>query len=117
MTRGLPQPDGRAKLSLRWTGALALGLAVALASGCGMYGDLMLEERPVRTPEITEVEPISVPPGGAPDVPAPPGDLATFPPSDAAESGAADGDGDQRVRDDDRDGDKNRNEDDPAGSS
>ena len=117
MTRGLPQPDGRAKLSLRWTGALALGLAVALASGCGMYGDLMLEERPVRTPEITEVEPISVPPGGAPDVPAPPGDLATFPPSDAAESG----DGDQGVGDDDRDDepddDKNRNEDDPAGSS
>lgn len=41
--------------------ALGMALALMLGSGCGMYGDLMLEERPVRTPEIIELEPISAP--------------------------------------------------------
>ncbi|NGX17311.1 hypothetical protein [Wenzhouxiangella sp. XN24] len=104
MTRGVPQSHGRAKRSLRWPGALAFLVAVALASGCGMYGDLMLEERPVRTPEITELEPISVPPGGAPEVPVPPADPPVVPPSDVA----GPGDGDEG---------RKKNEDDPAGGS
>jgi len=89
MRRRLPRPGGRTKLPLRGAGSLALLLAGALASGCGMYGDLMLEERPVRTPEITEVEPISVPPGGAPGVPAPPADQ----PSDEDEANKKNEDG------------------------
>lgn len=32
---------------------------LALLAGCGMYGELYLEEEPPRVPEITEAEPIA----------------------------------------------------------
>ena len=107
MTRGLTQWAGRDRRPLRRNRALALGLAMALASGCGMYGDLTLEERPVRTPEITELEPISAPTGDLPEAPEPPADPPSAdPPSDAAEPD-----------DGDRDEARKNDEDDPAGVS
>lgn len=96
MTRELRTAGGARTLVY----ALGTGLALMVGSGCGMYGDLMLEERPVRTPEIIELEPISAPPESAPDAPASP----AIPTPEATEPG-----------DEDEDGGKN--EDAPAGGS
>jgi hypothetical protein len=39
--------------------ARAWPLALLLLAGCGMYGDLYLEEEAPRVPEITELPPIA----------------------------------------------------------
>lgn len=49
--------------------ARAWPLALLLLSGCGMYGDLYLEEEAPRLPEITEAPPIAADEAAAGDAP------------------------------------------------
>jgi hypothetical protein len=78
--------------------ARAWPLALLLLAGCGMYGDLYLDEESPRVPEITEAAPIAADEAATGDSP----DAANG--ADGADDGTTSGDDERKDREPGDDG-------------